>query len=108
MTGAHDARITTARTTAGGIVTAVVSWQHDEAVITIAGLSPLPASRVYQLWVLTPAGARSAGLLSRTGRAGPVLAAALQPGDRIGITVEPAGGIAQPTTTPVVVMTLPV
>jgi anti-sigma-K factor RskA len=36
-----------------------------------------------------------------------VLTAALRPGDRIGVTVEPAGGTAQPTTPPVAVMTLP-
>jgi anti-sigma-K factor RskA len=41
-------------------------------------------------------------------RSGPVLASAIRPGDRIGITVEPAGGTAQPTTKPVVTMTLPV
>ena len=52
-------------------------------------------------------GARSAGLLSRAGNAGPVLAAALRPGDRLGITVEPAGGTPAPTTPPVVVMPLP-
>jgi anti-sigma-K factor RskA len=33
---------------------------------------------------------------------------AVEPGDRLGITVEPAGGTAQPTTTPVVVMPVPV
>jgi hypothetical protein len=49
-----------------------------------------------------PDGARSAGLLSRTGRAGPVLASGVVPGDRIGITVEPAGGTSSPTTTPVI------
>ena len=49
-----------------------------------------------------PHGARSAGLLSGTGRACPVLASGVEPGDRIGITVEPAGGTSSPTTTPVI------
>jgi len=31
----------------------------------------------------------------------------VRPGDRLGITVEPAGGTARPTTTPVVVMPVP-
>ena len=50
--------------------------------------------------------ARSAGLLAITGpgSASPVLASGVLPGDRLGITVEPAGGTAQPTTTPVVIM----
>ena len=109
--GASDARSMTAATDAGGTVTAVVSWDKREAVVTTAGLASLPPLKVYQLWVMGPAGtteARSAGLLSRTGHAGPVLAAALRPGDRLGITVEPAGGTAAPTTSPVVVMPLPV
>lgn len=107
--GARDARTETMRTAVGGTVTVTVSWDAREAVVTTAGLSSLPAAQVYQLWVMSPAGAslvqaRSAGLL----RSGPVLASALRPGDRIGITVEPAGGTAQPTTKPVVTMTLPV
>jgi hypothetical protein len=32
------------------------------------------------------------------------LASAVKPGDRIGITVEPAGGTKRPTTTPVAVL----
>ena len=108
--GASDARSMTVATDAGGTVTAVVSWDKREAVVTTTGLAALPSLKVYQLWVMGPAGttqARSAGLLSRTGHAGPVLAAALRPGDRLGITVEPTGGTAAPTTSPVVVMALP-
>ena len=118
--GARDAQTETMRTAAGGTVTVTVSWAKREAVVTTAGLSPLPSAQVYQLWVMSPAGtsgtpgtpgasrsspvqARSAGLL----HSAPVLAVALRPGDRIGITVEPAGGTAQPTTNPVVTMPLP-
>ena len=48
----------------------------------------------------------AAGLLAFTspGSTTPVLADGVLPGDRLGITVEPAGGTPQPTTTPVVVM----
>ena len=107
--GARDAQTETMHTAGGGIVTVTVSWDQREAVVTTAGLSSLPSARVYQLWVMSPAGAtpvqaRSVGLLP----SGPVLASAIRPGDRIGITVEPAGGTAQPTTTPIVTVTLPV
>jgi anti-sigma-K factor RskA len=34
----------------------------------------------------------------------PVLASGLLAGDKIGVTVEPAGGTAQPTTSPIVVI----
>jgi anti-sigma-K factor RskA len=104
VTGAADARSETMETSLGGTVTLVVSARQAEAVVTTSGLPSLSAARVYQLWVMGPSGARSAGLLSGTGETGPVLATGLAPGDRIGITVEPAGGTSSPTTAPVVVM----
>jgi len=99
---APDARTETMRTSAGGTVTVVVSAGQQAAVVSATGLRPLPSAQTYQLWVIGPDGARSAGLLSGTGRAGPVLASGVVPGDRIGITVEPAGGTSGPTTTPVI------
>ena len=56
-----------------------------------------------------PGGTRSAGLLpaAQAGRTEPVLASGLIHGDRMGVTVEPAGGTARPTTPPVAVMPLP-
>ena len=54
--GASDARSMTVATDAGGTVTAVVSWDKREAVVTTAGLASLPSLKVYQLWVMGPAG----------------------------------------------------
>ena len=96
---AADARIQTARTRAGGSVTVVASAARREAVVT--GTGTPPAGRIYQVWVMSPSGARSAGLMAG---AGTLLASAVVPGDRIGITVEPAGGTSKPTTTPVAVL----
>ena len=104
---APDARIESLPATAGGTVTAVMSLRQEEAVVTTSDLPALPGTRVYQLWVMTSSGAaKSAGLLAFTssGSTTPVLADGVLPGDRLGITVEPAGGTPQPTTTPVVVM----
>jgi len=104
---APDARVASVPAAGGGTVTAVVSLRQREAVVTSAALPALPASEVYQLWVMTPAGAaRSAGLLavSLSGTAQPAVAGGVVPGDRLGITVEPSGGSPQPTTTPVVAM----
>ena len=104
---APDARIETAEATVGGTVTAVMSLREHEAVVTTANVPSLPGTRVYQLWIMTSSGAaKSAGLLTVTssGSTAPVLASGVLPGDRIGITVEPAGGTPQPTTTPVVIM----
>jgi anti-sigma-K factor RskA len=97
---APDAQIETARTSAGGSVTVVASVALREAVVSTSGMASLPSSRVYQVWVMSPSGARSAGLMHGSS----LLASAVRPGDRIGITVEPAGGTARPTTTPVAVV----
>ena len=97
---APDAHVATARTGAGGSVTVVTSAALRESVVSATGMAALPHGRVYQVWVMSPAGARSAGLLTGT----QLLASAVAPGDRIGITVEPAGGTTRPTTTPVAVL----
>jgi hypothetical protein len=104
---APDARIQTGHLTAGGTVTVVVSFRQRAAVVTTTGLGSLPPARVYQLWVMSRSGARSAGLFSSAGPDGPLLASDVGPGDQIGITVEPADGTPRPTTAPVAVVALP-
>ena len=96
---APDAHVDTARA-AGGSVTVVTSVALHEAVVSTSGMASLPSGRVYQVWVVSPSGARSAGLMHGSS----LLASAVRPGDQIGITVEPAGGTARPTTTPVAVV----
>ena len=104
---APDAQIASARTSAGGVATVVASHSAGSIVFTSAGLQALPPSKVYELWFLGKT-ARPAGLLppARAGRTAPVLAAGLAVGDKVGVTVEPAGGSSSPTTTPIVVLTL--
>ena len=97
---APDARVEAARTSAGGNVTVVTSAALHEAVVSTSGMPSLPSSRVYQVWVMSPSGARSAGLMHGSS----LLASPVRPGDRIGITVEPAGGTSKPTTTPIAVL----
>jgi anti-sigma-K factor RskA len=97
---APDARVEIARTSAGGSVTVVASAALREAVVSTTGMASPPPGRVYQVWVISPSGARSAGLLHDTS----LLASAVVPGDRIGVTVEPAGGTTRPTTNPVAVL----
>ncbi len=99
---APDARIQTTSTRVGGTVTAVVSPGHQEAVVTTAGMPALPGGRVYQLWVMSKGGARSAGLLLASDE--PALASGFGAADQLGITIEPAGGTTRPTTAPIVVI----
>ncbi len=106
---APDAQVVVQRTTRGGTATAVVSRDEGKVVVTTRGLPALPASKVYQLWFIGPPAVRSAGLLPTAsgGRTAPVLASGLHSGDVIGMTVEPAGGTSHPTTTPILLMSLP-
>ena len=97
---APDARVETARASVGGSVTVVTSAALREAVVSTTGMAAPPSGRAYQVWVMSPSGARSAGLLHGTS----LLASAVRPGDRIGITVEPARGSTRPTTNPVAIL----
>jgi anti-sigma-K factor RskA len=103
-----DAELMTARARTGGTVTVVVSRGQRALVFATDGLRPLPASRCYQLWLMGPSGDRSAGMLPapRQRMTSPVIASGLSPGDRVGLTVEPDGGTAQPTTAPILLLTV--
>ena len=102
-----DARIDMGKASIGGTVTAVVSPRDREAVVTTAGMPSPGGGKTYQLWVIGADGPRSAGLMSggTAGATSPVLAADVRSGDSLAITIEPAGGSARPTTTPVVFLT---
>jgi anti-sigma-K factor RskA len=106
---APDARIVTKGTSAGGTATVVVSRVEQKIVFTSSGLPALPASQVYELWLIGPPRVRPAGLLPApsAGKTAPVLASGLAAGDTVGLTVEPAGGTSTPTTTPILLMALP-
>jgi hypothetical protein len=105
---APDARTASARATGGGTITLVSSPSRARVVIASSGLPALPSSKAYELWMMGPAGARPAGLLRPDATGHAPLRVAAVPGDtnRVGLTVEPASGSAQPTTTPIVVLHL--
>src|SRR5215469_665120 len=108
---ATDAKVVTKRTTVGGIVTVTSSASKRQMVLTTAGLPPLAAGKVYQLWLIghLPNKIRSEGLLAppHNGRTGPVPISGVLAGDTFGVTIEPAGGTIQPTVTPIVGIPLP-
>jgi anti-sigma-K factor RskA len=105
---APDARATTARAAGGGTVTLVSSPSRERVVVASSGLPALPSSKTYELWMMGPAGIRPAGLLrpNATGHIALRIATVPSGANRVGLTVEPAGGSAQPTTTPIVVLPL--
>jgi anti-sigma factor RsiW len=105
---APDAVMLTARVRTGGTATVVMSHQDAALVFTTAGLQRLPSSRCYQLWLMGPAGDRSAGMLpaARGGMTGPVVVSGLRSGDHVGLTIEPGGGTTRPTSAPILMVTL--
>ncbi|WP_330331359.1 anti-sigma factor [Streptomyces sp. NBC_00536] len=102
---APDARTATGRTASGARVTVVTSAARDQAVVLAAQLPPPPAGTTYQLWFSEHGSMRPAGLLG--GGHALLLDGAVRDATAIGLTVEPAGGSARPTTAPLLVMALP-
>ncbi len=81
-----------------GHATLVVSRSRNQAVLLASDLPALDAGHAYQVWLIGTGGARSAGLMTPEASQR-MLVADLPPDvDRIGITVEPAGGSPGPTT----------
>jgi hypothetical protein len=105
---APDAVMHTDRITTGGSATVIMSGRDHELVFTTAGLAALPASRCYQLWLMGPAGDRSAGMLPspHNGMTSPVVASGIRARDRVALTIEPEGGTSHPTRAPILVMPL--
>jgi|CZKW01.1.fsa_nt_gi hypothetical protein len=106
--GAADAAMLTARVSTGGSATVVMSHVERKLVFTAAGLRVLPAAQRYELWLMEPSGKKPAGMLpaAQAGRSGPMVISGLSAGDRIGMTVEPARGTPDPTSPPVLMLSL--
>ncbi len=102
---APDARTVVGTVKGGGRATVIVSRGQGRAVFLASGLAQLPEGRMYQLWFDDDGRMRPAGLIGRDG--GVVMEGGIGKASGMGVTVEPAGGSSQPTTTPLALMTLP-
>jgi anti-sigma factor RsiW len=87
---ARDAHMMTGVVTGGGSATIVMSHNMDALVFTAANL---PASSVYELWLVGPDGHRAEGAVAVAGHgmAGPMIAAGLHTGDHLMLTAGAAG-----------------
>jgi anti-sigma-K factor RskA len=105
---APDAVKLTARVRTGGTATIVMSPHDGMLVFAAAGLPRLSAVQHYELWLIRRGRDRPAGRLPTPshGMTGPVVASGLRPGDRLGLTVEPAAGTGRPTTPMILEVTL--
>jgi anti-sigma-K factor RskA len=109
VVAAPDAETVRRPVSSGGTGVIVMAPSQGRMLFTASGLPPLPGSQVYELWMMGGDGVRPAGLLERAadGTVVPVLATPLRGDERVGLTVEPAGGSDQPTTTPIMIAELP-
>jgi anti-sigma-K factor RskA len=110
LLSAPGAQLLTHEVTRGGVATVVLAADRHELAVVTTGLPALPPGQVYQLWLIGKPKIVSAGLLpaAKNGQTPAVLATGVVKGDTLGLTVEPAGGSAQPTTTPILALPLPV
>ncbi|MGH3321915.1 MAG: anti-sigma factor [Streptosporangiaceae bacterium] len=100
---APDAAIHTKHLSGTGTASVVVSHRRHAAVFVGSDLPDLPQDRTYELWAITASGPHPAGLF-QTGTRGRVvhlLDSRLAAAHQVALTIEPAGGSPQPTTTPI-------
>lgn len=104
--GQPDAHSVTAQAKGGGNGTVMTSRSLNRAVFLAFHMPSAPRGRTYQAWAIGPAGATSLGVLVAAGSdsTAPVVLSSLHGVQEVGVTVEPAGGSRQPTTTPLLLV----
>ncbi|HEY4007250.1 MAG TPA: anti-sigma factor [Pseudonocardia sp.] len=110
LIAAPDARADSEAGLHGGTVFALASRSLDRALLLVSDMPAPPVGYTYQAWLIGGDRPRSVGLVNSadgSSRSAPLVFDGLVNGGKIGLTVEPVGGSAQPTTSPVVVLGLP-
>ncbi|MFE5773321.1 anti-sigma factor [Streptomyces sp. NPDC056485] len=102
---APDARTVHGKAANGALTTVVASDRQNKAVFTAANLPAPGAGKTYQLWLDQDGTMRPAGLIDHDGTV--ILSGNPAAAGAVGLTIEPAGGSPQPTTDPLLLMTLP-
>lgn len=104
---ADDAARFTQRFDDGSRATVVVSRSEGRAVVLTEAMPLAPTGKVYELWLQTPKGTMEpAGLMPDDGDATVLLDGDASDATGVGITLEPDGGSAQPTSDPIAFFTL--
>ncbi|WP_432513746.1 anti-sigma factor [Kineococcus sp. SYSU DK001] len=98
------ATVSTLSTTAGGTATLVRA--DGRLGVVAAGLPAAGAGKGYQVWLGTGDHFDSVGMMDLSGDGGTAMVLDTGSATALGITVEPAGGSPQPTTTPVLLAPL--
>jgi anti-sigma-K factor RskA len=94
-----DARVADLDAPAGTSARFVYSAERNRGILVSHGLSPLPADRVYALWLIEGEAPVFAGDFrpDEQGRAVAAVDGDVRAADLVGVTVEPAGPIGAPT-----------
>jgi len=99
---APDATTVSSPVSGGGRAAVVVSKGQGRAVLVTDGLTPAPAGKTWQIWYIGASGtAAPAGFVPAGEQAAVALVGDPATAAAVGVTLEPSGGSAQPTTRPV-------
>lgn len=101
---AADAQAASTTLADGGAATVHWSASVGEAVLVSDGLPRLTDDQTFEMWLVRDGTPVAAGIFDADGDAATAqLAGALQPGDVVAVTVEPAGGSPSgaPTSAPI-------
>ncbi|MEV7871956.1 anti-sigma factor [Streptomyces sp. NPDC088124] len=105
---APDAKVATGGLTNGATGSVIVSRDGNRAAFVAVGMPKAPSGMVYELWYDDGGTMRAAGLLDpTTGSASVLMEGPVNGASGMGITLEPAGGSEQPTSTPLALMNFP-
>ena len=81
----------------------LVVGPEGEAVLVLDGVDPAPAGKTYELWIIEGDTAQRAGLFPGSDGTDVVgIDGRVGDGDVVAVTIEDAGGVNAPTTTPIV------
>jgi anti-sigma-K factor RskA len=97
---AQDVREASVPVAAGGTATVLISSSKDALVIKMKDVPPPPAGKVYQMWLIPKDGSApvSEGLMDKEALSKPAVVKGIASAASLGITVEPVGGSAAPTS----------
>ncbi|MFE3515470.1 anti-sigma factor domain-containing protein [Streptomyces sp. NPDC059166] len=105
---APDVRLQTQTLSDGATASVTFSRSEDSATLAVSGLPALPAGRTYAAWFMEDGTPVPAGLLSGDPESRvTLLKGTLDNASAVALSVEPAGGSPQPTTTPLGAVPLP-
>ncbi|WP_305789479.1 anti-sigma factor [Symbioplanes lichenis] len=90
----------------GGTVTVASSASHSAAVVLMGAVTPPAKDRAFQLWAVHDTTMTDAGVLAAGAGSAVQIVEGLPGSDALGVTLEPAGGSAEPSLPPVAEISL--